>query len=105
MQKQILQQMQKKLQDSISKAQEELDAQVVEGSAGGGAVRVRVNGSQQVLAIKLDKSVVDAENIELLEDLIVTAFREAMDKANALAHQKMGAITGGLKIPGMPNLF
>jgi nucleoid-associated protein EbfC len=105
MQKQILKQMQKKLQDSINKAQEELEAQVVEGTSGGGAVKVKVNGQQQVLGIQLDKSVVDPENVELLEDLILTAIKDGMDKAGELANQKMGAINGGLKIPGMPNLF
>jgi len=105
MQKQMLKQMQKKLQDSINKVQEELEAQVVEGAAGGGAVKVRVNGQQQVLAVQLDKSVVDPENVELLEDLIVTAIKDGMDKASVLANERMGALTGGLKIPGMPNLF
>lgn len=105
MQKQMLKQMQKKLQDSLQRVQDELEAQVVEGSAGGGAVKVKVNGQQQVLGIQLDKSVVDPENVELLEDLVLTAIKEAMDKAGAMANQKMGAVTGGLKIPGMPNLF
>lgn len=105
MQKQMLKQMQKKLQDSINKVQEELEAQVVEGSSGGGAVKVKVNGQQHVLGVQLDRSVVDPENVDLLEDLILTAIKDAMDKAGDLANNKMGAITGGLKIPGMPNLF
>lgn len=105
MQKQILKQMQKKLQDSLQRVQDELEAQVIEGSAGAGAVKVKVNGQQQVLGIQLDKSVVDPENVELLEDLVLTAIKDAMDKAGELANSKMGAVTGGLKIPGMPNLF
>jgi DNA-binding YbaB/EbfC family protein len=105
MQKQILKQMQKKLQESIHKAQEELEAQVVEGTAGGGAVKVKVNGQQHVLGIQLEKSVVDPEAVDLLEDLILAAIKDGMEKAAQLADQKMGAITGGLKIPGMPNLF
>lgn len=105
MQKQILKQMQKKLQDSLQRVQDELEAQVIEGSAGGGTVKVKVNGQQQVLGIQLDKSVVDPENVELLEDLVLTAVKDAMDKAGEMANKKMGAVTGGLKIPGMPNLF
>lgn len=105
MQKQILKQMQKKLQDSLQRVQDELEAQVIEGSAGGGAVKVKVNGQQQVLGVQLDKSVVDPENVELLEDLVLTAVKDAMDKASEMANKKMGAVTGGLKIPGMPNLF
>ncbi|NDD29493.1 MAG: YbaB/EbfC family nucleoid-associated protein [Proteobacteria bacterium] len=105
MQKQILKQMQKKLQDSLQKVQEELEAQVVEGTAGGGSVRVKVNGQREVLGIQLDRSVVDPENVELLEDLVLTAIKDGLDKAGALANQKMGAVTGGLNIPGLPNLF
>lgn len=105
MQKQILKQMQKKLQDSLQRVQEELETQIVEGSAGSGSVKVKVNGQQQVLGIQLDRTVVDPENVELLEDLILTAIKDAMDKAGALANQKMGAVTGGLKIPGMPSFF
>jgi DNA-binding YbaB/EbfC family protein len=105
MQKQILKQMQKKLQESITRVQDELNAQEVEGTAGGGAVKVRVNGQQQILGISLDPSVVDPEDVPLLEDLILTAVKDAMDKAQALAGEKMNALTGGLNIPGMPNLF
>lgn len=105
MQKQFLKQMQKKLQESINKAQAELETQVIEGSAGGGTVKVQVNGQQHVLAVRLDRSVVDPDNVELLEDLIVTAIKDAMDKAGDMADKKMGSIAGGLKIPGMPNLF
>lgn len=105
MQKQILKQMQKKLQDSLARVQEELAAQVVEGSAGGGKVRVEANGQQQIMAVHIDPSVVDPESVDLLEDLVVTAIKDAMDKASTLANQKMGAVTGNLGIPGLPNLF
>ena len=102
MQKQILKQMQKKLQESLVRVQDELATQVVEGVAGGGAVRVQANGQQQIVSVKLDASVVDPENVELLEDLILTACKDAIDKSQELAGQKMGALTGGLNIPGLP---
>lgn len=102
MQKQILKQMQKKLQDSLVKVQDELASQVVEGTAGGGAVKVMANGQQEIVGVKLDPSVVDPENVELLEDLILTAAKEAIARSQQLAGQKMGALTGGLNIPGLP---
>jgi len=105
MQRQILKQMQRKLQESITRVQDELASQVVEGISGSGAVRVRVNGHREVLSVQLDKSVVDPESVDLLEDLILTAVKEAMQKAESLAGEKMQALTGGLQIPGMPNLF
>ena len=105
MQRQILKQMQRKLQDSITRVQDELASQVVEGVAGAGAVKIRVNGQREVVSVHLDKSVVDAEAVELLEDLVLTATREALNKAEALAGEKMQALTGGLQIPGMPNIF
>ncbi len=102
MQKQILKQMQKKLQDSMSKMQDELATQTVEGTAGSGAVKVTANGQQQVTRIQLDPSVVDPEDVELLEDLILTAVKDALDKSQQVAAQKMSALTGGLNIPGLP---
>ncbi|MBM3464800.1 MAG: YbaB/EbfC family nucleoid-associated protein [Armatimonadetes bacterium] len=102
MQKQILRQMQKKLQASLTKVQDELANEIVEASAGGGAVKVQANGQQQIVSIKLDASVVDPENVDLLEDLILTATKEALEKSNDLAGKRMGALTGGLNIPGLP---
>lgn len=102
MQKPMLKQMQKKLQESISKVQEELESQVVEGTAGSGAVTVKINGQQQVLAVHIDKSVVDPENVDLLEDLVMTAFKDGLERASAIATRKMEALTGGLKLPGLP---
>lgn len=102
MQKQILKQMQKKLQESLTKVQDELASQVVEGTAGGGAVRVQANGQQQIVGIKLDPSVVDPEAVDLLEDLIMTACKDALEKSQSMAGEKMGALTSGLNIPGLP---
>lgn len=89
------------MQNRMMKMQEELEQTNVEGTAGGGAVRVTVNGLRNVLAVKIDPDAVDPEDIELLEDMILSAINEAMKNAEELAAEKMGAITGGLKIPGL----
>ncbi len=91
------QQMQKRLLE----VQTALAEEVVEGTAGGGMVRVQMNGHQKVLSITLDPAVVDPEDVEMLQDLILAAFNEAQEKAQELAAERMGAVTGGLKIPGL----
>ncbi|MDQ3043685.1 MAG: YbaB/EbfC family nucleoid-associated protein [Chloroflexota bacterium] len=88
------------MQNRIAKIQKELDETTVDGSAGGGVVTAQVNGARKLLAIKIDPSAVDPEDVELLEDLVLTAVQDAMDKAEALAGEKMGALTGGMGIPG-----
>lgn len=93
----MLQQMQARLQ----KAQEELGNATVEGSAGGGAVTVTMNGHTQVQAVKIEKAAVDPEDVEMLEEMVLTAINDAVQKAQELAAQRMGAVTGGLKIPGL----
>ena len=93
----MLQQMQQR----IMKMQEELEQTTVEGTAGGGAVTVTVNGLRSVQGVKIAPEAVDPEDVEMLEDMILTAIQEAMNKAESLASQKMGAITGGINIPGL----
>ena len=89
------------MQNRILKAQQELEATVVEGSAGGGVVTATVTGSRAFQGIKIDKSVVDPEDVEMLEDLVSAAIKDAMDKAAKLAEEKMGALTGGINLPGL----
>ena len=89
------------MQNRIAKIQQELEEATVEGTAGGGVVTATVTGSKVFRAIKIDKSVVDPEDVEMLEDLITAAIGDAMDKATKLAEDKMAAITGGIKIPGL----
>jgi DNA-binding YbaB/EbfC family protein len=89
------------MQNRMAKIQQELEETIVEGSAGGGAVTARVSGSRTFQGIKIDPSAVDAEEVEMLEDLITVAVRDAMEKATTLSEEKMGALTGGLKIPGL----
>jgi DNA-binding YbaB/EbfC family protein len=100
MNKFMMQQAQK-LQAQMLKAQEELAILMVEGSSGGGAVKVVMNGQQQIQSVKIAKEVVNPEDIEMLEDMVLTAVKEAQTKAQEAAAQKMGGLTGGLKIPGL----
>jgi DNA-binding YbaB/EbfC family protein len=88
------------MQNRMVKIQQELADTVIEGSAGGGVVTVRVNGQKEFSDIKIDPSAVDPDDVEMLEDLISVAIKDAMDKAQALSEEKLGALTGGMKIPG-----
>ena len=84
------------MQNRMAKIQQELEETVVEGSAGGGVVTATANGQRGLQSIKIDPS-----DVEMLEDLVLTAVQDALDKSAALAEEKMGALTGGLKIPGL----
>jgi len=101
--RQMLRQMQKKMQDSLGKIQEELASEEVEGSAGGGVVKIRMSGSQEVRSIKIDPSIVNPEEVDMLEDLIMLAIRDAMTKSQELGASKMTQLAGGLNLP--PGLF
>lgn len=89
------------MQNRIMKIQQELAETIVEGSAGGGVVTARVTGAREFGGIKIDPSAVDPDDVEMLEDLITAAIKDAMTKAAALGEEKMGALTGGMKIPGL----
>lgn len=93
------------VQDAQKKLQDELNAMRVTASAGGGMVEVTLDGSKQMIALKIDPQAVNAEDVEMLQDLIVAAYNEAFRRAEEEAAQKVGSLTGNLKIPGMPNLF
>ena len=99
MDKKMLKQAQQ-LQAKMLKAQEELGSATVEATSGGGAVSVVMTGHQEVRSIKISPEVVDPEDVELLEDMILAALKEATQKAKELAEKKMGSLTGGLKLPG-----
>jgi DNA-binding YbaB/EbfC family protein len=99
-QRDMMRQMQQ-MQQRLVKIQEELAVETVEGSAGGGAVTVTMTGQQKVQGIKIDPSVVDPEDVEMLQDLVLAAFNEAHTKSQQLAEQRLGALTGGMKIPGL----
>lgn len=88
-------------QEMLAKAQEELKAATVEGSSGGGAVRVTMTGEQKVAGITIAPEVVDPDDVEMLQDLIMAAIADASEKASALQERSFGAITGGLNLPGL----
>ncbi len=99
MDKRMLKQAQE-LQAKLMKAQDDLANAMVEATSGGGAVKVVVTGQQEIKSIKISPEVVDPKDVELLEDMILAALNEAMEKSKALAAKQLGALTGGLKIPG-----
>lgn len=89
--------MQKKMKDVESGLQE----RVVEGSSGGGVVKVYVNGMQEIQGVKIQAEAVDPDDVEGLEDLVLTAVRQAFQAAKELKDSEMGKVTGGLNLPGM----
>ena len=96
-----LMKMAQKAQSQIMKLQEELAEKQTEAGAGGGMVTATVNGKQQLLAIKIEKQVLEAGDVEMLQDLIVAAVNEALRKSQEMMTQELNKITGGLNIPGM----
>lgn len=89
------------MQARMAKIQEELGHKTVQGSAGGGMVQVTVNGQFNLTAVKIEPSMVKAEEKEMLEDLILAAVNDGMRKARELASAEMAKLTGGFKIPGL----
>ena len=94
------------LQSRMNEMQAKLDQLEMTGASGGGMVQVTVNGKREMRGLKIDKSLVDPEEVEVLEDLIVAAFNDASSKVEAKVAEEMGKITGGLKLPpGMKRPF
>jgi nucleoid-associated protein EbfC len=89
------------LQAKMLRMQEELATRTVETSAGGGMISVVANGAQQIVAIRIEKEVVDPDDVEMLQDLILAAVNDALKKAQEMASAEMGKLTGGMKIPGL----
>jgi DNA-binding YbaB/EbfC family protein len=100
---QMLQQVQKMQQD-MEAAQAELKNEVVEASAGGGMVTVRVGGDLEVKSVKIDPSAVDPEDVEMLSDMVLAAVNEALRSAQELVERKMGGATGGLDMGSLGGL-
>ena len=90
-----------KLQSKMLRLQEELAEKTVETTSGGGMIRVVANGRQQVLSIEIDKEVVDPDDIEMLQDLVLAAVNDALNKAQEMVAGEMGKLTGGMNIPGL----
>ena len=89
------------LQARIAQAQKQLEETVVEASAGGGAVKVVMNAQPQIISISVEPEVVDPNDVPMLQDLIVVAINEALEKARRSQAQQMAGLTGGLGIPGL----
>ncbi|MBO9609314.1 MAG: YbaB/EbfC family nucleoid-associated protein [Paenibacillaceae bacterium] len=91
----------KKMQEQMLKAQEELGGKTVEGSAGGGVVTVTANGHKKIMSIVIKPEAVDPDDVDMLQDLVLTAVNDAITKADELANKDMGKFTGGMKLPGL----
>ncbi len=91
------------MQERVKKLQDEAGSRTVEASSGGGMVTVVANGRQEVLSIRIDRSVVDPGDVEMLQDLVTAAVNEALRKAQELMKEEMGRLTAGMGLP--PGLF
>jgi len=96
--------MAQQMQTQMAQAQDELRETTLEATAGGGAVRIVITGAQEVRSVEIDPSAVDADEIEMLQDLVLSAMNEAIGRSKELERERMGRIAGGMGIPGMPNL-
>lgn len=95
-----LQQIQK-LQEEITQTQEALAEETVTVTAGGGAITVVISGDQRIQSITIDPEVVDPDDVEMLQDLVMAAVNEAIERSQKLAADRLGALAGGLRIPGL----
>lgn len=91
----------KDMQGKMSQLQETLSAKRVEGTSGGGMVRVTCTGKMEILSINIDKATVDPEDVGMLEDLVKAAVNDALNQAKSLAAQEMSSLTGGLNLSGL----
>ncbi|WP_028322154.1 YbaB/EbfC family nucleoid-associated protein [Desulfatiglans anilini] len=92
-------------QAKMAKMQEELGDKTVEASAGGGMVTVTANGRQELVSVRIDREVVDPDDIEMLQDLVLAAVNDALTQAKNMVNEEMGKLTKGLNMPGLPGLF
>lgn len=90
-----------KMQEQMMKAQQEIEETEVEASSGGGMVTVKATGKKEILEIIIKPEAVDPDDVEMLQDLVMVAVNDALSKADALTQEKMGALTGGISIPGL----
>ena len=97
---QMLKQMQQR-QSKMQEVQTELESTKVEGSSGGGMVKVVANGKNEIVSVVIDPEVVDKDDVEMLQDLIVAAVNQAREKVQEMQSEKMSGLTGGLNIPGL----
>jgi DNA-binding YbaB/EbfC family protein len=90
-----------KMQEQMAKTQAELAEKTVEVSAGGGKVKVTANGAGEILSIKIDKEIVDPNDVEFLEEVVLNGVTQAIEQGKSLAESEMTKITGGLGLPGL----
>mgnify|MGYP005845596505 CR=1 FL=1 len=90
-----------KLQQDLLKTQEALAEETIEVSAGGGAITVIITGQQRIESVRIDPKAVDPEDVEMLQDLIVAAVNEALERSRELAAERLSSLTGGLNVPGL----
>lgn len=90
-----------KMQAQVLRAQEDLKTKQAEGTAGGGMVKVVMNGGQELVSIKIDPQAVDPKDVEMLEDLVLAAFKNAQEKIQEMSQQTFGSFTSGMNIPGL----
>jgi DNA-binding YbaB/EbfC family protein len=93
--------MAQQMQAEMAKVQAEVEALIVETSAGGGAVKAVVNGRQEVVSVTIDPAAVDADDVEMLQDLITAAVNDGLRQVRDTATQKMARVTGGMRLPGL----
>jgi len=96
-----LQRMAQQMQAEMLRVQGELASTVVDGSAGGGVVKAQVTGKQELVSVTIDPAAVDPTDVEMLQDLVVAAVNDALRASREVEQEKMAAVTGGLRIPGM----
>jgi nucleoid-associated protein EbfC len=96
-----LQRMAQQMQQEMLRVQTELETVQVDGSAGGGVVTAVVTGKQELVSVTIDPDAVDPSDVDMLQDLIVAAVNDALRASREVAEQKMAAVTGGLRLPGM----
>lgn len=89
------------MQSKMAKIQEEAGERTVEGTSGGGMVKVVSKGKQEIVSVSIDKEAVSPDDVEMLEDLVLTAVNDALKKARDMMDQELSALTGGMKLPGM----
>ena len=90
------------LQAKMAKIQEELNEKTVEASAGGGMVTVVASGKQEIVSIKIEQEVIDPDDAEMLQDLVMAAVNDALNRAKDMMNEEMGKLTQGMNIPGLP---
>lgn len=94
-----------KMQQEMGKIQEESRKKTVEASVGGGMVSATANGAMEIISIRIERDVVNPDDVEMLQDLIVAAINEALRRAQKMVSEEMSKITGGMNIPGLGNMF